>query len=302
MFKGMKAATAPADLTKIRMPKMASTKINGVRGLIVDGVVMSYNMKPIPNDFVQEQLGHNLLNGLDGELIVGLPNDHNSLRNTISGVMRHNGPCDVHFHVFDIFLERDKPYTERYRYIQKALSNKLIQCAGHNRLVVVEHRLLNTHEEVLQFEQDTLNMGYEGIMLRAPFGPYKLGRSTPREDWLWKVKRFEDAEAVIVGFEEEMENRNVLQTNELGKAKRTSHKENKFAKGTLGGLLVVGSTGRYKDVPYRVGIGFTDQEAQEIWDNGEAWMGRTIKVKYFPVGNKDKPAHTVYLGERRAGE
>jgi len=35
-------------------------------------------------------------------------------------------------------------------------------------------------------------------MLRHPQSPYKQGRSTPKEAYLLKVKRFSDGEAVIV--------------------------------------------------------------------------------------------------------
>lgn len=299
-FRGMKASSAE-DLTKIKLPKMVSPKINGVRGIIKDGVVMSYNMKPIRNDFVQTMFGHPELNGLDGELIVGLPTDHHSLRNTMSGISRITGECDVHFHVFDDYSLHDVRFQHRYEDVVKSVGHRALQDVTHGRLVLVEHEFVGNVQELLDYEQAKLELGYEGIMIRHPEGPYKFGRSSPREDWLWKVKRFEDAEAKIVGFEEEMRNDNVLQTNELGKAKRTSHKENKTAKGTLGGLLVVGTTGRYKDVPYRVGIGFDDATAQWIWDNQDDCLGKIIKVKYFPVGNLNKPAHTVFLDFRPEG-
>ena len=298
-LRGMKASAAE-DLTKIKLPKMVSPKINGVRGIVVGGVMMSYNMKPIRNDFVQAMFGHPELNGLDGELIVGQPNDHHSLRNTMSGISRITGECDVRLHVFDDYSTEGN-FVSRYEQVRKTLKSSLLQEVASNRLVLVEHEFVGNLQELLDYEQAKLNLGYEGIMIRHPEGPYKFGRSTPREDWLWKVKRFEDAEAVITGFEEEMRNDNVLQTNELGKAKRTSHKENKTAKGTLGGLLVKGSNGRYAGVDYRVGIGFDDATAQWIWDHQDERLGKTIKVKYFPVGNLNKPAHTVFLEFRPEG-
>lgn len=296
-IRGMKAATAPDDLGKIKLPKLGSAKINGVRGIVLDGVLMSYNMKPIKNDFVQSCFGRTEFNGLDGELIVGLPNDHHSLRNTMSGITRHVGECDVTFHVFDNYLLSGS-FAMRFHTLAQ---NIAIMKKEYPRLSLVEHYPLTTTTELKLFEQDCLDRGFEGIMLRNPEGPYKFGRSTPREDYLWKVKRFEDAEATIVEFEEEMQNDNELQTNELGKAKRTSHKANKSAKGTLGGLVVVGLNGRYKGVQYRVGMGFTDAEAQHIWDNKEEYRGQICKVKYFPVGNLNKPAHTVWLGLRPDG-
>jgi DNA ligase-1 len=294
-IRGMKAATAPMDLRKMRLPKYGSTKINGVRGIVVDGVLMSYNMKPIVNDFTQAMFGRTELNGFDGEIVVGAPNDHNSLRNTMSAITRHHGECDVHFYLFDNYL-LEADYHRRYENLlwQRDTGKWHGVC---DRLVVVEQKVIATHETLEEFEEDVLNRGFEGIMLRRIDGRYKFGRSTPGEDDLWKVKRFVDAEAVVIGFEEGMHNANELQVNELGKAKRTSHKENKVPKGTLGGLLVRGVNGQYKGIEYRVGLGFDQLTAQEIWNNQDTWLGKIVKVKYFPVGNLNKPAHTSFEGE-----
>ena len=54
-----------------------------------------------------------------------------------------------------------------------------------------------------------LDDGYEGLMLRAPDGPYKFGRSTVKENTLLKVKNFLDDEAEVIGFKEQTTNTNV---------------------------------------------------------------------------------------------
>ena len=53
-------------------------------------------------------------------------------------------------------------------------------------------------------------------MMRNPIAPYKQGRGTFREGIIYKLKRFEDSEAVIIGFVEQMTNQNVLEKDELG--------------------------------------------------------------------------------------
>lgn len=56
-----------------------------------------------------------------------------------------------------------------------------------------------SEEEVKDFHQQSIGMGYEGIMLRQMHNsPYKFGRST----YLLKYKHFQDAEAQVVGYEE----------------------------------------------------------------------------------------------------
>jgi DNA ligase 1 len=57
----------------IPYPMLLSPKLDGIRCLIINGVVCGRSLKPIPNRFVQQLFGRPELNGLDGELIVGPP-------------------------------------------------------------------------------------------------------------------------------------------------------------------------------------------------------------------------------------
>jgi len=45
-------------------------------------------------------------------------------------------------------------------------------------------------EEFKACEEKFLKEGYEGIMARSPHAPYKVGRSTLKEQGLLKIKRF----------------------------------------------------------------------------------------------------------------
>lgn len=62
--------------------------------------------------------------------------------------------------------------------------------------------------ELAAYKEKCLSEGYEGVMVRDPAGPYKCGRSTEREGWLLKIKRFEDAEAEVLETYEGMSNYN----------------------------------------------------------------------------------------------
>jgi len=96
-FKPMLAGTA--DLEKLRLPLLGSPKLDGIRAIVIDGVVVSRNLKPIPNRRIQAIFGKNFLNGLDGELIVGDPTAKDAFRQTSSGVMSIEGDPDAMFHV-----------------------------------------------------------------------------------------------------------------------------------------------------------------------------------------------------------
>ena len=279
-FKPMLAS--PAEDHLIQWPVLASPKLDGVRAIVRDGVVLSRALKPIPNKWVQQRFSH--LEHFDGELIVGASNHPDVLRTTTSGVMRVEGEPDVSFHVFDHVENHARLYTVRYDLLEEDTEI--------NVFVVPQHELMNTFE-LNAFEHEVLAEGYEGVMLRRPDAPYKFGRSTAREGYLLKVKRFHDAEFEIVGFEEEMFNANEATTSELGRTKRSSHKANKIPKGRLGALVL-----KYGDTTFNCGTGFNDAERERIWAERDSHLGKLAKIKYFAHGIKDVPKLPSFLGIR----
>lgn len=227
-FKPMLSASLDGvDLSTLRYPLLVSPKLDGVRCILWEGVAYSRNAKPIRNRFVQEwaQDYHNL----DGELIVGSPTDPHCLNNTQSGVMSFDGEPDFTFHLFDT-IHNEQPFRARLNFVQE-------QMAREEKAVLVPHYVASTHEEVAQVEANALEDGYEGIMLRDPAGPYKHGRSTLREGYLMKLKRFQDGEAVVIRIEEGRVNNNELERDELGRAKRSKHQENLSPSGMVGTII-----------------------------------------------------------------
>ena len=279
-FKPMLAS--PFDEALLKFPVLASPKLDGVRAIVRDGVVLSRALKPIPNKWVQQRFSH--LEHFDGELIVGASNHPDVLRTTTSGVMRVEGEPDVSFHVFDHVENHARLYTVRYDLLEEDTEI--------NVFVVPQHELMNTFE-LNAFEHEVLAEGYEGVMLRHPDAPYKFGRSTAREGYLLKVKRFHDDEFEIVGFEEEMFNANEATTSELGRTKRSSHKANKVPKGRIGALVL-----KYGDTTFNCGTGFNDAERERIWAERESYLGMLAKIKYFAHGIKDVPKLPSFLGIR----
>jgi DNA ligase-1 len=146
-----------------------------------------------------------------------------------------------------------------------------------------------------------LNKGFEGTIVRDPDGRYKFGRSTMREGLLLKIKRFNDAEAVVVGVEELMHNGNEATLDRLGHSKRSSHKGNKMASGKLG-ALVVENVVNGKRVRFKVGTGFKDNERKQLWSDRNSLIGRYAKYKSMEFGTKDAPRHPVFLGFRHKND
>ena len=278
-FRPMLAS--PFDEALLKFPVLASPKLDGVRAIVRGGVVLSRALKPIPNKNVQKRFSH--LEHFDGELVVGASNDPNVLRTTTSGVMRVDGDPEVSFHVFDHIAAVDEPYLSRVERLWQSSDD----------VWIVDQTIIQNVVRLVEYEQTVLKQGFEGVMLRRSDAPYKFGRSTAREGYLLKVKRFHDDEFEIVGFEEEMFNANEATTSELGRTKRSSHKANKIPKGRLGALVL-----KYGDTTFNCGTGFNDAERERIWAERDSYLGKLAKIKYFAHGIKDVPKLPSFLGIR----
>lgn len=279
MLKPMLLCKDSPDTSTLKYPMYASPKLDGIRALVVNGRVMSRTMKEIPNKEIQRRFGRAEYEGFDGELIVGDPNDKDVYRKTVSIVMAHDKDAiDVEYYVFDKY-DHPGAFAERYEAAGKIASSMLLI-----------HNVVFNEQDLAQFEMDCLSEGYEGVVIRSSEGIYKQGRTTAKENIAFKLKRYLDSEAVVIGTEEEMHNTNEKVTNELGRGQRSTHKAGLVGKGTMGALIVRDVV---TGVVFNIGSGFNARERLNDWPDGTI-----VKYKYFPVGVKDKPRHPIYLGIR----
>lgn len=280
-----------ADLAKLTFPLVASPKLDGIRCLIIDGVPTSRSLKPLPNQNLHAFLGHKQLDGMDGEIVVGDATAKDVYRRTVSHVMSDDialGPYT--YYVFDLFDCPDAGYGLR----RKKLEQRVAKLKGFPNVKVLEQEWITDLGALMGYESQKLEEGFEGVILRDPGGKYKYGRSTTKEGILLKLKRFTDAEAEIIGYEEQMHNTNEAQTNELGRTKRSTAKAGLVGKGTLGALVCVDENG----ITFKIGTGFDDALKQDIWNRQKELKGQFVKYKSFKIGVKDAPRHPVFLGFR----
>ena len=132
-------------------------------------------------------------------------------------------------------------------------------------------------------------------MVRKPDAPYKFGRSTLKEGYLLKVKRFTDAEAKIIGFEERMYNENEATTDALGHTERSTHKAGMKPAGDLGAFIV---RDLRTEMSFRIGTGFTAAQRKEYWTTRNKLMNKIVKYKHFEQGAVDLPRFPVFIGFR----
>lgn len=289
------AKTTDADLKSLRYPILASPKIDGVRALVVCGKLKSRTMKDIPNLHTQALLGRDELDGLDGELCVGKPYAPNLMQSTMSGVMSIRGIPHVTYHVFDLWDDPDVFQNRLSRACNRNMQYGLREDIA-SMIIPVQHATIQDFDQLLQYEQWALSLGYEGVMLRDPLGRYKQNRSTLKERILLKVKRFTTSEAVILGTEPLYRNLNEATSDERGYTKRSSESSGKVADELLGSLDVrCLETG----ARFNIGSGFTESQRRDFWRRRQDLKGQVVTYRHFEVtGVKDKPRFPIFVSFR----
>ena len=271
-----------SSLDKLFFPCYCTPKLDGIRCLILNGVAVSRNLKPIRNKYIQERL-KGLPDGLDGELMLNSTKNFNEVS---SAVMSEAGEPDFYYAVFDCIS--DEPYLKR-------VGSQAELLKIHPFTFLIRPRMVRNLEEFEAFEKEVLNLGYEGVMIRRGDGIYKFGRSTENEGGLLKWKRFTDSEAEVIGYLEQMQNNNPEEVDNLGHTKRSSHKGNMIPKDTLGALVVRDlKTG----IEFNIGTGYTNGSRDKLWAEKGKLIGRIVKYKYQDVGVKEAPRFPVFLGFR----
>lgn len=283
-----------AKLVTPVFPYLASPKLDGIRCVIIGGVALSRTLKPIPNKHIQKILGNTWLNGLDGEIICGDPTDEACFRNTTTVVMSHDKVENFTFNVFDDFGNPASPFHTRLGYA----TARVADLKDRFPLIIVPHFRIDNEADFELTEKEFIGDGYEGMMVRSIGGKYKFGRTTAKENILSKVKRFSDSEAIVIGVEELLHNHNEKVTDNLGNSKRSSHKENKQASGTMGALVVRDVK---SGVEFNIGTGFDAVQREQLWVNRDKIIGQTLTYKSFHIGVKDKPRHPVFKFWRTPG-
>lgn len=191
---------------------------------------------------------------LDGELWMG-----RSQFNVCSGMVRRKTEQnwdDIVYRVFDIPSSQMK-----YKYTYGFLS--ALTKIGVKNVELVEQTACMSREHLLEFEQEILAKGGEGVMLRNPNSVYQQGRRS----WdLMKVKRFHDAEAIVIGY-----------TKGTGKYE-----------GVMGALVC-----DYVGHEIFIGTGFNDTDRASPPPKHSI-----IKFKYFELEESGAPRFPVYLGLR----
>jgi len=302
LFKPLLAAAieTEADYDKLQYPLIASPKIDGIRVLCDPKLgPVTRSLKPIPNKYIREYLSDPMFHYFDGEIVAdrnfGLDCGFNASQ---SAVMSQAGTPEFSYLVFDSFAmhEMKCPYTTR----QQDMWNQLAKY-NHTNVYGLETLIINSRVHLDKYEEQMVSQGFEGIMLRNPAGHYKCGRSTLNEGILLKLKRFQDAEAEVIGMEYLERNMNEAFKDERGYQKRSAHQANKIQDMTMMGKLHCRAiNGHFAGVEFDIGSGFDEAERREICHMHETGqlVNKVLTFKYQHHGSKNAPRTPIFKAFR----
>lgn len=275
-----------------KFPILVSPKIDGIRCIVRNGKLVSRALIEFQNRALQAKFA-NLPDGIDGELIVGLPTDKEVFKSTTKAVMSHDGDVsDVRFYVFDYLPNLEAQELEFQ--VRQGMLKRTIEALHHDAIVQLEHVYCMTQEELMSLEETWVVAGYEGVIARWVHGPYKFGRATEREGFMSKIKRWNDSEAIVVGLVEQMHNVNEQTRDNLGYTKRSSSKAGKTPAGTMGALKCRLASG----IEFELGSGFSAADRRNLWDDGDQVIGRIVCFKFQMLSEDGVPRFPIWKGFR----
>lgn len=250
-----------------------SYKVDGIRGRIENGLVMSRKDKPVPSMYIHELASQfKIPEGFEFEMISGNPFDE-PFKRTVSSVMTQgDDPRCISFYFFDRISE--KTYGERIKEVEQWVneSHKIKGLSGLFHLL--PSKICYTIEEIDNFYAKALEDGAEGIVIKRLDAHYKFGRSTPKQQEMIKRKGVEDDTGIL---------RDVI----------PQESEDPERRNIAGSILVEGPCGLFN-----IGTGFTFEEAAYLLRHRDKLIGCKIDYSFMGYGTDQKPRHPRYRGIR----
>ena len=223
-----------------------SEKLDGVRAIWngSDFISRSGKVFPAPSE-LKESMPVGII--LDGELFGGRGKFQTSI-----GKIRRGIWDGITYKVFDVI--NPEPFEAR----QATLNASQLPAWCE----VVEQVKCLSRDHLEQYEHDLVELGAEGVMIRKPESLYRHSRSSD----LLKLKRFQSAEAEVIGYEQG--------------AGKHSHR--------IGALVA-----RFAGEVFKLGTGLTNEQR----DNPPA-IGSMVTFSFFELTDGGKPRFPSFIAVR----
>lgn len=300
-----------AVLDKIGYPIWVQPKIDGVRAWNPHGTLVGRSMDPFEGYGITEFFSQDIFKHFDGEMILGTnPACTDGLCRATTGAMgRFKGVTEManlHWNVFDYLCPTTirMTYSDRYLHLKDVVAE-----LQHPRIHLVPFKVAFNRTELNAIIAEYFEAGYEGAIIRNPRAKFKEGRATQKNQELWRVKPWSDAEILVTGITEGEDNYNEKTTNSLGRSERSSAKAGKVLNGTLGSIQGTMLADFYcpwtkkklfsKDQAVTVGPGeMNHKDRKYYFENQSEIVDHYVKFKHMTHGIKDQPRFPTYLSHR----
>ncbi|RLD82423.1 MAG: hypothetical protein DRJ15_01595 [Bacteroidetes bacterium] len=252
------------DPKRITYPCLGSVKLDGIRATYKEGIFTARSGHTIPGlDHIAQYLqnsGH--FAQYDGELVIPAVDF-----DTASGIIRSGKDKSmVHYAIFDMPSLRQVSLNSRYQLLASKLelyyTNKCPNPASY-----LYHRILHNENEVMQFYNQCLQAGFEGIMIKGLFSYYESVRNF---NWMKLKKNFE-GEFEIIDF----------------------YEGNDDIRGMLGGVIVITEDGN----KIRVGGGFSLKQRVDMWAD-HSFLGKLGTITAMEKTKAGSLRHPVFKNVR----
>jgi len=181
----------------------------------------------------------------------------------VSSIVRQEIPQDldwqkVHFMIFDM-PKNAKVFSQRFDDIKN-----LVAASNLKHLQAVDQFEISSHKSLMKKLDEIVKNGGEGLMLHKKDSLYQAARNND----ILKVKKYEDAEALVIGYEK-------------GEGKLS---------GKTGALLVENLEDKTR---FKIGGGFSDEERKN-----PPKIGSIITYKFYGKTKIGKPRFAVFMRVR----
>jgi DNA ligase-1 len=253
----------------VKFPGFVQPKLDGMRCVKADDYPEFYTRtgKDLLSVPKLEDLVQKYFRGFstDGELYV-----HNvDFEDIMGSVRRTVNICEderVQYWIYDIYIPQTT-FKQRTKILDGTYS--FIPKRDRARIVKVFTTPVYNMDEVEQWMDKFVSMGYEGLMFRNAESLYTPDK---RSTDLLKMKRWHDIEVMAKGFLE-------------GAGKH---------KGRLGAVRCV-FIKKGKEYSVKVGGGFTDAQRDYIWNNQSDFIFKEMTIKYQNLTKAGVPRFPEFL-------
>ena len=290
------------DPKKLQWPMLMQPKIDGVRGINLFGTMTARSLRPHSNKASTLFFSQAQFLGIDGELAADRATHPLLCSRTTSALNTIGGSPWIMWHAFDYLHPRVSHllYKDRLAALKHHIHEVQSKCPELGaHLELIESNMVTCDEEFNAFLAEYAELGYEGGILRDPYGKHKNGRSSPTHRGLLRCKTFMAVECVVTRLLEGQSNQNEAKTNRLGNTERSTHAAGMVPNGMVGTVVatlcedarhpLTGKLVHEKGETIEFGAGkLTHAERDLYFKQPGLILGKRMIGQIFPHGVKDK--------------